>query len=526
MALTPILIPKLNSPVYNPLIFSYSSTLTAQSNFEYRLNIEIRYIDPTLGTFTAWTEIAEIQQPPNPDGIAIFDIHKYLANELTYNLNPSLNEVVSVLNSGKIHLQHRVIPSEVYTSDLIWQFNKITKYTDGSGVERPYFNFVAPLTDTHLFNSYAGYTVKIVLDDAGNPAGETFHNQLFLIEDSASTTNLKTSDAFWNVTTETVYTESGTAQLISEVIIETAGTTTGTFNCFNGVLEWNEFPEWQTSTTLMKNYFTELTGHDAANFKFLSQIDPAINLDVLITDYVWLNGQAMPWKTDNGIVVETDNGKFFYDCSNEIADTLFTTTLQTFGLGPQNLINYGAPDIVLTGAAPAVDASTTFITFWFSDDAGLQINSAKYTFNIIAPCTKYEKYTLLFLDTLGSFIPVHFYYVSRKNLNISRTNYQKNIEPVTSGSQQTYNVYDRGTTNIDTTYTEVVSLTSDWLTDYQGSLIVSMLKSPAVYHLNSSGVIRAIDILTDSVEDKKVINDQLYNYNISFKYSNKNRTNI
>jgi len=149
--------------------------------------------------------------------------------------------------------------------------------------------------------------------------------------------------------------------------------------------------------------------------------------------------------------------------------------------------------------------------------------------NIKTPCTIYPVGSILYLDTFGSYLPINFYMKKKSNVNISRLNYQKNYGAVgvdfNGNNRWSYDSFSAGKTNIDTTYTEVFTVTTDWLTDAESVLMQNLLLSPDTFFIDENSEAVSINILTSSFKRKSVINNQLFNYTLSFEYSNKSRLN-
>jgi hypothetical protein len=145
------------------------------------------------------------------------------------------------------------------------------------------------------------------------------------------------------------------------------------------------------------------------------------------------------------------------------------------------------------------------------------------TLNIINPCTKFTYKTLLFLDKWGSYVPFNFYLLKKEFLDIQRSNYRKNYGQSDYTNRWGYNSYDRGLTNIDTSIIERFRVTTDWLTDKDKDILMELFKSREVFLIENNELI-SINILNTNIENKNIINDMLYNFEVEFEYSKKNRT--
>lgn len=503
-------------PVYNPIVYVFSSPLSGNTNFEYQLVIEAQKYNVS-GDTLGYETVGTMRQPPNPEGYGIFDIQRYLQNELTSDFDPNNTDIMRVNTDSQ--LDYKVTAYATYQDDLLWQFNEITQYTS-DGELRPSFNRIAPLTANHDFQDYIGYLAVVELDGEVNPTNELFHNQIATIANNGGGGAVFLSENLrWREESETGYTESGTIKLLNKANVVGVAYSQIVREAFNGVFKWADYPDWLTSTDRY-DYYPDISYTTVTDIKpYTSMPD---NYRVLITDNIWINQWLAIWTGGFRLSIETDNGSFIY--AHTASGTHGGNAMSVLAVGPGNLSGT-TPDIVVSGSLPVIDDDTTFIKWKISNDGGVNQYSETRTIKIMDPCTVYEKFTFLFQDRWGSFIPVHFYLKSTKNTDISRTNYRQDYGSF-NGTSWTYNTHDRGLTNIDTSYNERITVTSDWLTDDLAELYVEMMTSPEVYHQSESGELRAINILKNSVENKKTINDQLINYTVDFEYSNQNKTNI
>lgn len=530
-------------PVYNPITYRFSSDLTSQNNFEYGLEIQVSEMT-TGGTFSSFRTIHSLKQPPRSNDTVTFDIHKYISNELSFNLDPSNSDyITSVFNAGDIHKKYRVIPSENYNSDFEWEFNSIEQYDDG-GIARPAFKALSPLTGLTSLGSYSGKLAVVNLD-SGNPLGEIWDGINFTIdvaEDWGAT--LKFTDALW-LTLATGYTTSGTIKLTSKTNISSSGTTTDEKNAYNGAVtfqdyvNWNETPGTSTNpadanysgnTVKADEYFARDGATTLFDLKFVTSL-PIGGAKVMLHDYMWLNVNVPSYSVSN-LKVQSDNGVFHFDLSHEAPLSSVTETLMTVGLGPKNLTDVVSGVTVISGALPIIDANTTEYSFWLSSGAATPTPeySNKYTMTINDTCVGYDKYSILYLDQLGSFQSINFYFVKKDDVKIKRTDYTRIHGDVrldhNGKARWGYDSFSRGLENIDTTFEENFTMTSDWLSDEESAAVQEMLLSPSTFLVDADSTITAINITNSNFTRKNRINDTLFNYTISFKNSQQNRTNI
>tara|TARA_R110001632_G_scaffold227984_2_gene362885 strand:- start:2776 stop:3750 length:975 start_codon:yes stop_codon:yes gene_type:complete len=280
---------------------------------------------------------------------------------------------------------------------------------------------------------------------------------------------------------------------------------------FNGALSFQDFRAWDS-------YNYEMSTASSPSIKFLLDGNSTINAS--LSDRVWVNNFMSTSVAPFDLVkIETDNGIY--------------TVPQTFTPSEQHFINQnkiGAKDIlessdtftVVSGALPIVDLDTTFIKVTPLNGGGIAVGET-ITLNIKDYCSKHEEIRFFYMDKLGSYLPITFNKVSKRNITNERSNYKQNYGAYDSVSNAWgYSSYDRGTTNYNLSTKEVTTCTSDWLTESESRMVLSMLNSPNVYIQSSIGEYIAVNITTNSYEDKKTVNEKLINYTISFEHAQTN----
>ena len=300
-----------------------------------------------------------------------------------------------------------------------------------------------------------------------------------------------------------------TAQYSNTETVQTFPSGSNVIYSFNGALSFQGFRLWDSLDYEMSNT-------SASDTKFL--LEGSNTLDVSLNDRVFVNS-FMNTSPFTLLKIETDNGVY--------------TVPQSFTPSGQHFINQnkiGAKDIlestdtftVVSGALPIVDLDTTFIKVTPLNNSSASVGET-VTLNVKDYCSKHEEIRFFYMDKLGSYLPITFNKVSKNNITNTRNNYKQNYGSFDSVSNTYgYTTYDRGITTYDLTSTEVITCTSDWMNEETSRMVVSMLNSPNVYIQNSLSEYIAINITTNSYEQKKTVNDKLINYTISFEYSNTN----
>mgnify|MGYP003650279467 FL=1 len=302
-----------------------------------------------------------------------------------------------------------------------------------------------------------------------------------------------------------------TTQYINTETVQTFPSGSNVIYSFNGALSFQDFRNWNSD-----DY--EMSSTSLPTIKFL--LDGDSTIDASLSDRVWINSFMSTSLAPFDLVkIETDNGVY-------TVPQTFTPTGQHFinqnKIGPKDILETSDTFTVVSGALPVVDSSTTFIKVTPLNGSSIAIGET-VTLNIKDYCSKYEHIKFFYMDKLGSYLPVTFNKVSKNNITNTRSNYKQNYGSYNNISNTYgYTSHDRGTTNYDLTSTEVITCTSDWMSEESSRMVVSMLNSPSVYIQDSTGEYIAINITTNSYEQKKTVNDKLINYTISFEYSNTN----
>jgi hypothetical protein len=552
-------------PVYNPIIYRFSSDqYLIRENFKFEVSIQISKVDPNTGEFGGWQEINRLEVPVGPDGTSTIDIHKYLSNELTavrrFEKNYDTTDVTNSLTIGDHNLRYRIEVKEKYLTEARWLFDTIQRYSDGS-ILRPEFRQLTPVNN-HEFTPHFGRSA-IVTIYTGNPAGEFFDGRAFTLfsDGSEGDNSIRFSDAQWNINGETTYEVNGEIVLATKVIAYGDDETTTTRYTWNGVKRFEEWPEWVklfgngTNSTL-PDYIYRAVPQDyyfqrqwtfeypgipnplpytnetlQSSYRFITSIEPYTE-KLQSFDYLWVGFNPPRYTGGTKLKVRTNNGLYLFSILGGTTSTEANQHILSIGIGPKNLEGV-TPDTVLQGSLPMIDENTTFVEWWYSNSNNTttgNVYSMKYKYTIEDKCSAYDKYSILFLDKWGQYRPFPFYLAKDTNVSVQRTNIRKNIGKVKQDwegrDRWTYDLYDRGLDNIDTTLEERHRLVSDWVNDDENRVIQDLLESPDTYLVNSDGVIRAINITNSSFKREDRRTNQIFNYTINFVYSQKERTNI
>lgn len=155
---------------------------------------------------------------------------------------------------------------------------------------------------------------------------------------------------------------------------------------------------------------------------------------------------------------------------------------------------------------------------------GLQFGQAAS--NIIkfklADCSRYEKYSIAWRDLKGSLISYPFNLLSRKFIETDNKEFYKDTGKFEGGE------WSHGLRSSNTVYfgrsKEKLILNSDWVDEYENYKLIDMMNSPQKF-INIDGELFPCTFATKQIEDKKSMNDQIFNYTfeVVFAWDKQNR---
>lgn len=210
--------------------------------------------------------------------------------------------------------------------------------------------------------------------------------------------------------------------------------------------------------------------------------------------------------TDAGALVTTQNHAVAPSAGN---------TLQLYNLSP-TVLNTVYPGVIPLGVASyyTVEFSTPVIA-----------TDRVMRFNLVCE-PKYEVFTVHFLNKFGGFESRDFTKVSRKVLDIERSEFGRLGWEMDSSGVVTYknsnNVYNDKRTVFSTQYTEKMTLNTDILTDNEYTWMADLILSPMVYIelKDDGGTVYFVPcvISENNYEFRKRINDKLTNLTIKVEF--------
>lgn len=146
-----------------------------------------------------------------------------------------------------------------------------------------------------------------------------------------------------------------------------------------------------------------------------------------------------------------------------------------------------------------------------------------YRFDITCE-PKYETYRLHFLNRFGGFETYSFRKVSRKTIDIQKSDFGKLPYTVSNSGVVSYknsnNVYNETRAVYSSQFTEKMVLNTDILTDDEYSWLADLFQSPLVYIEMESHFIPCL-IKDSNYEFRKVINDKLTNITLNIEFGDR-----
>jgi hypothetical protein len=184
--------------------------------------------------------------------------------------------------------------------------------------------------------------------------------------------------------------------------------------------------------------------------------------------------------------------------------------LQQINLAPQN-INAVSPGTI-DGLVEYY--TVTFNTTNIIDDTTLRFN--------LTCESKYDVWTIHFLNKYGGFESKDFSKVSRSTIDITKSNFGQSAylvknDGTVSRFDSSSNVYREQVATYASVWNEKMQLNSNFLTDSEYVWLSELIKSPLVY-IEYNGYFFPINITNTNYENKKSINDHLTNLMLNIQF--------
>lgn len=285
---------------------------------------------------------------------------------------------------------------------------------------------------------------------------------------------------------------------------------------FNGAIRWVDMPAYDWQDFMLNNVTDRLLTNQPEGMLLSPVFKATLSQDM------WFNAVA------NGSPGGADF-MYFHNDSGDIFRKSVNATDHVSGIsvGPNN---HGTLTLV-AGTAPLIKPTTErYYCYYFR---GGQV-SRPYVISIDRRVRDIE-YDILFLDRMGSWSSFAFTGRSYEKGNITRTQYNKDVEGYVTGNRWTYNTQDRGFMNTHITTDTTLDLNTNWMTEQMAEYFVELLSSPETY-IKVADYSNACDapistryvscnIVTSNYEVYQQRNKNLIKQSITVKLANNNIVN-
>jgi hypothetical protein len=281
---------------------------------------------------------------------------------------------------------------------------------------------------------------------------------------------------------------------------------------FNGALPWTQWPSWnQANYNLNSN-----------TDKFLTSI-PATNFYSTLSQDLWMNAVygAIPGGSHR-IVFTNDGGDVL------IKSVGASDHITGNAVGPNN----AGTLTVVSGTLPLIKPTTQYYDYYYEHN-GSQVTQS-YRVNIDRR-TQSQEYSIIFLDRYGSWGSFAFTGRAYEKGNVTREQYNMDVQGKIASSQWTYDLIDRGYINSYVTVENTIDLNTDWMNEQMAQYFTELISSPYTYFkisnydedcdIPDSTAYVSCNIVTSNYEKFKQRNKNLIKQSITIKLANNDMVN-
>lgn len=470
--------PQTLAPLNSELWFRTDSTSSGLTDFKY-IFTPVYKLEPFAST--AYTITGSYRVPPRPDGgNGLFSPHRNLKSYVLYNVNPYIN-LTQPVTKGLIQYQMK----------YGCEYNPNLRFTDTISVSGS-----LGLTFSTPHDLSVGDIITVNKDNKNfNPQ----YDGTASITSIVNTYSIRTNKTF---STTLLAGEAGSIDLVSKY--------SGTSSTFYGWSGTKQYLERDTDFTL---YFT-----NSSSAHFLTN-EPDYT-KVALDDYQTISFILPTNASANSYRMSMDfydaNGNQLFGTTSVFPITSTSYLRNDFGIGPMNLTNSTSLTMSL------VDTYRCYITL-APDAPGLSpaLRSEYKYFKIDRTCSSYTKTRICFLNRRGGFDYFNFTLDNKKQVDIKRTEYQKDLA-------WNYNIGDRGQTVLSISADAKYTANSNWLTEKESIWLEELLTSPEVYILGNlyddgdpaNSYKQPIIITDNSYEVKTYMRNQMFNLILNYRLAN------
>jgi hypothetical protein len=423
MAQTAIAQPQAFTPAYNPIKYIVNSTNKNKTGFRYIYQV---YNGANLlGTFKVL--------PTFDTGLGEIDLSKFLSSYVKWDFDPTITQDQEAVNS---FYNYDVKVGEEYLYELNY-----TSALTASGTN-------TRINVTNIFQ--VGDQINILQDDAGvaNPILEGLHTII-----AVSGTWIDVNVPFTTITNVNI---NGTINYADNRKVVTYDITSFTNKyVFNGAKTWVDFVTYnQQDYTL-----------DGVTKQFITN-EPKTDFYATLGQDIWLNSRAID---GNKIYFQNSDGDVYY--KTIVSDS----TIVQVAVGPNN---YGVVASLSAAPLPMLKPDTEYYDFWYQNDMGQM--SQKYRVNIDRR-VQINEYVIAFLDRLGSFSSFAFQLKSYERGEVTRDEFNKDVQGYVSDAKWNYNYQEFGFNTFNINVTKTLELNTNWMTQNMSDYFQELITSPQTF---------------------------------------------
>lgn len=470
--------PQQFTPVYNPVVYKFSSTNYTQSGFRYIFNVY-------KGTET----IGSFKILPTETGIGYVDISKVLSNFTSVDFNP-LTKFNS--NCSNSYLDYTIKIGEEWAVN--WQFNQISAYISGI-----YTGYMV-LTGTTAHGYVVGTQLNVITD-IPSYASMAAVNGLHTVKQVISSTSfiIDALNPNGTVTVDGITEYADGSKTSYFPLITASGVAFNGAQSFKDLINYNyinyqDIPASQPLTRLL----TPLDPHATGDEVFY----------MTPTQDVWFNMATTDTAKTYRVVYTTPEGQ----------NGQFNIT-GTSGLVKQFMISItNNTSMVFTG-------TITSISFYVYCITTSSIVTDTYTIYIDNRC-KIEDYEIAFMDRMGSILSYSFPLRSKETGSVVKEQYKQQLNYNETAATYTniYNTWDRGMTINSVNVNKDLELNTNWMNDGMSQLFEELITSPYTW-VKIDGKYYGCIVNETSFEVMRQKNKRLIKKTVSIKMANENVIN-
>lgn len=468
-------------PVYNPIVFTFTSP--KYNEIGYRYLVDIKDSGNNL--------INRLKLIPRPDGYGYVDIQKILSNFLSYDFQPgrNLNN-----NCSKSYFKYKVSLGDEYLSS--WKYTNFVKQVGGL-----YDGYVVlNQTNTAIVHTYApGDQITIDTDTSGLAQNVGGLHSVVLVPNQ------------YQVVIDVIYPNNDPSIAIPGTTRYSDNRKTGYSNLttidnlivYNGVFSWRDWKGYNQNRYIVdyKQYNHLLTSIKPTKpnvsvhnrYYFDTNQEYYINYATLELKEFWL-------------YVEDSFGNQSYNHLYEFLN----------GEVRQFKISY---DILINDYE--INPNSEWVKFLLMDE-DYKYNSDTYTIFFDRRCSINDVY-IYFTDKLGSILSIPFQLRVNESITVDRS-----VSKVSKdfSNRLSLDLLSGGDTINHISSKKIYELNTNWMNDSQMELFEIMMESPNTWISINGEELQSCIIEDTSLEINKYKNKSLFRKSVKVRLSNQNPLNI